>query len=281
MRRTIMTAILVILTISLALPLTGLGQSRIDYSDLEKVLNEYVTGKFVDYHALAENHEDLDKFVGYVKRLSSAEVNGLSENGRLAFWINTFNALTLKSIIDAWPVMSIKRIDGFQEKLWTVAGRPTTLDNIRVRHLGYDIGDPRVYVATCDGTAGSPPLKPYVFTADKIQEQLDKVAREAVNDPEFTILSAEQRKLEINQNLYWFREFFVKKYPDPGRFKDMKPEQAAIMNFIEAHAEGLLKAELAQSDNWKLGTTQYLWMVNSDKRPPVPINPDAPKKPTQ
>lgn len=281
MRRTIITAMLVILTLSLALPSIGLGQSQVDYSDLDRVLKRCVTGKFVDYHSLVEDHAELDLYIGYIRRLPRARVDGMTENERLAFWINTFNALTLKSIIDAWPVMSIKRIDGFREKLWTVAGKPTTLDNIRMKYLGYDIGDPRAYLATCDGTAGSPPLKPYVFTPDKIQEQLDKVAREAVNDPEFTVFQAERHTLEVNNNLYWFREFFVKKYPDQGRFKDLRPEQAAIINFIEEYAEGLLKAELQASDKWVVGTNNYGWMLNSNKRPPVPMNPDAQKKPTQ
>lgn len=281
MRLTIATALLITLTISLTLPSNGLAQTEIDYSRFEKVLTLAVKGKSVDYRALAENHEDLDQFITYVSRLSVAEVDGMTENERLAFWINTFNALTLKAIIDAWPVMSIKGIDGYREKLWTVAGRQVTLDHIRLKILGEDIGDPRAILATCDGTAGAFPLRPYLFLADKIQAQLDQLSKEAVNDKEFTVLRAEQKGLDINLNFYWFRTILMKKYPDPGRFKLMDPEQAAIINFIDDHAVGLLKTELAQTDNWKLGTVPYLWMVNSTKRPPVPKNPDAPKKPTR
>lgn len=279
MHRTIATAILVTLIISLTLPSVGLGQTKIDYSDFEKILKHHVKGKFVDYHALAESHDELDRFVGYLRHLPTAKVDSMSQDSRLAFWINAFNALTLKAIIEAWPVMSIQRIDGFREKLWTVAGRPTTLDNIRMKYIGQDIGDPRAYLATCDGTAGAFPLRPYLFKPDKIQEQLDQLSKEAVNDPGFTVLRAEENGIDINMNLYWFRKILLKKYPDPGRFINVNAEQAAILNFIEDHAEGVLKAELAQSDNWTLGTAPYLWLINSDKRPPVPINPDAPKKP--
>ena len=282
MRLITISTLLAILISTLALPSTGFGQTPIDYSDLDKVLKRIVVKKnFVDYQSLVEDHEDLYNFIDYIRDIPKDDIDGMPENDRLAFWINAFNALTLRAIIEAWPILSIKYIDGFREKTWTIASRPTTLDNIRMKYLGFDIGDPRAYLATCDGTAGGPPLKPFPFTPDKVQEQLDKVAREAINDPAFTILVAEEHTLEVNQNLYWFREFFVKKYPKMGRFVGVNAEQAAILNFIEEHAEGILKAELQQTDKWKISTSQYLWMVNADKRPPVPIDPESPKKPTQ
>lgn len=267
----------VLFVMLLLAPLSALCGYEVDYSDLNSTLNKYVKKPFVDYEGLVQDHEALDQFVGMLMRIPTDEIdNNMTRDERLAFWINSFNALTLKGIVEAWPTMSIKRIDGYQDRIWTVAGHPTTLDNIRVRFLGKELGDPRAFMATCDGTAGAPPLQPYAFDPDSIDVQLDRVTHSIFNNPKLTQLDPEAGELKVNANLYVFREFIQKKYPDKGQFASLPDDQAAVLNFVLDFAEGQLKAELEAKRDWKLSVVSYMWMLNSDKRPPVPKAEGAP-----
>lgn len=263
----LLTVIIATSLLLLSIPSSAVSQTRVNYAPLDTVLAKYVQGKLVDYIGLSEDQGALNRFVGYIQKIPRNQISVMSQDERLAFWINAYNALVLQSIMEAFPTVSIKKIEGFYDRMWFVGGRPTTIDNIRMQFLGYEIGDPRAFLATCDGTMGAPPLQPYAFDPDSIQIQLNRVTKTAINDPTFVKMNAEKGEIEVNSYLFWFHEFLDKKYPDKGRFANFPDERASILNFVLDHAEGLLKAELESRTDWKVDLINYIWLLNSNKLP--------------
>ncbi|MBK8516663.1 MAG: DUF547 domain-containing protein [Saprospiraceae bacterium] len=76
-----------------------------DHSILDKLLGKYVSvfGK-VNYKGLKSDKALLDL---YLSELQNGPGSKASKNEQLAFWINAYNAFTLKMIIDNYPVKSI------------------------------------------------------------------------------------------------------------------------------------------------------------------------------
>ena len=122
------------------------------------------------YRTLKSDRARLDR---YVTELASTAVDKLSRDEQLAFWLNAYDALVLRTVIDHYPIQgrapdypphSIRQIPGAFERLThRVAGRTITLDQIEQTILP-EFHDPRVYFALGRGARGGGRLRSEMFT---------------------------------------------------------------------------------------------------------------------
>jgi hypothetical protein len=168
---------------------------RVDHSAYATILERYVRRHAdginrVRYRALAA--EDRPALDAYLAGLQAARPDGLTRPEQMAYWINLYNALTLKVIVDHYPVDSIRDIDtspGFfasgpwGQKLVTVADEELSLDDIEHRILRPIWQDPRIHYAVNCASIGCPNLQPVPFTADRLDAMLEEGARDYVNHP--------------------------------------------------------------------------------------------------
>ncbi|HET8803621.1 MAG TPA: DUF547 domain-containing protein, partial [Aequorivita sp.] len=84
---------------------------NVDHSQWDKLLKKYVSSDgLVDYKGFKKNQAKLD---GYLKMLSEKEpTNNWSVQELLSYYINLYNAATVKLIVENYPLKSIKDIDG-------------------------------------------------------------------------------------------------------------------------------------------------------------------------
>jgi hypothetical protein len=127
----------------------------------------------------------------YIHAMSGTLVSLLNRNEQMAFWINLYNALTVRVILDHYPVESILKISispGFfstgpwGKKLVEVEGRKLSLDDIEHRILRPIWKDARIhYVVNC-ASVGCPNLRIGAYTGANIDAQLTEAARGYIND---------------------------------------------------------------------------------------------------
>ncbi len=86
-----------------------------NYQKYSTILKTYVKSEQVDYLQLKQNRAELDHFINQLAGVSKKQLSKMSQDEQLAFWINTYNGITLRSIIDHYPLSSIQNIDG----VWT------------------------------------------------------------------------------------------------------------------------------------------------------------------
>ena len=92
------------------------------YQKYSNVLKTYVKSEQVDYLQLKKNRADLDHFINQLAGINNKQLQSMTKNEQLAFWINAYNGITLRSIIDNYPVGSIQDIEGvWKETKWYVA----------------------------------------------------------------------------------------------------------------------------------------------------------------
>jgi len=151
----------------------------------------------------------------YLATLSTTPVSRLSRPEQMAFWINLYNALTVKVVLDHWPVRSIRDIDispglfadgPWGARLITVEGEPLGLDDIEHRILRPIWRDPRIHYAVNCASMGCPDLAAEPYLADRLDAQLDRAGFDFVNHPR--AVRIEKGKLFVSSIYHWFKEDF-------------------------------------------------------------------------
>jgi len=204
----------------------------------DTLLQRYVTaaGK-VDYKSLKADKKALN---AYCQMLADNPVqDDWSRNEKMAYWINVYNAFTVKLIVDNYPAKSILNFDG--GKTWDVkriqiGGKKYSLNQIENEILRPQFNDPRIHFAINCAAKSCPPLHNHAYTADNLEASLEAGAKGFVNDPKYNTLTAS--KAQVSKVFEWYKE----------DFGDLK-------KFLNKYADNPLKASAAvtfQEYNWEL-----------------------------
>ena len=130
-----------------------------------------------------------------------------SKDEKLAFWINAYNAYTIKLINDNWPLKSIKDIENpWTGNLYPVGGEFVSLNDIEHKVLR-KMQEPRVHFAIVCASYSCPKLLNEAYTADKIESQLSAQTKSFVNDTKRNKITAS--KAELSEIFNWFKSDFT------------------------------------------------------------------------
>lgn len=186
-----------------------------------RVLDQYVveagSESGVKYSELKKNPQDLIQFISEIKNLSQEEYNLFSQNQKLAFLINSFNALCLKLVTDNYPVKSIKQIGSFRTSAWkknffTLFGQPRNLHWLEFEAVRKGFHDPRINFALAYPTKGSPVLKKDPYLPDRLPQQLEEAGKDFLRDPSKNRYDQRTKTLELSKIFDWRRKEFEKQY---------------------------------------------------------------------
>lgn len=236
---------------------------------LDRILDTYVRDGFVYYRALRLERGVLDR---YVASLENGLGSSASRDEQVAFWLNAYNALVLRTVIDHYPIEprvddlpsnSIRQIPGaFDRTSHRVAGQSVTLDQIEQSILPA-FGDPRVFLALGRAAVSSPRLRSEAFDAARLEGQLDEAARECTADTQCLRVSQADNRVEINAIFSWREKAFVDAYADRAdpMFSRRSPIERAVLALT---APGLLRMEHAfvSANTFEVHFLPFDWALN-------------------
>lgn len=161
--------------------------------------------------------KDSVNFNGYLKVLKSTppDEKTWTVNEQKAFWINAYNAFTIKLIIDHYPVKSIKNLGGGIYKVNTpwdirfikIGGETYDLNNIEHAKLRRGFDDPRIHFAIVCASKSCPKLIREAYNADQLDQQLDRAAKEFLKDTFRNRISSD--RAEISSIFKWYNGDFT------------------------------------------------------------------------
>ena len=235
----------------------------------DQLLDLYVRNGDVYYRALKAERARLDGFITYQ---GSVAVDKLSRDEQLAFWLNAYNALVLKTVIDHYPITgrsadypakSIRQIPGAFERLpHRVGGRTVTLDQIEQTILA-GFNDPRVFFAIGRGAAGSGRLRSEAFTPARIEEQLAETVTECPTRAQCISIDRDAGKLHASSIFSWREKEFAAAYADkaPPAFANRSPIERAI---VALTLPKLLPSEreFLQKNSFQVVYEPFDWTLN-------------------
>ncbi len=186
----------------------------------DRLLSRYVSvGKDgvnrVDYARWRANADDRKALDAYVLDLAARKPSAMSRDEAFAYWGNLYNAVTLKVVLDRYPIASIRDIKSdswfslkaytgpWQQERVTVEGRKLSLDNIEHDIMRPTFKDPRVhYVVNC-ASYGCPNLMNRAWRAATLEADLEAGARAFVNHARGVSVSA-SGGLTVSSIYKWF-----------------------------------------------------------------------------
>jgi hypothetical protein len=155
------------------------------------------------------------RLAGYIARLAAVPVSRLRRAEQLAYWVNLYNAMTVKVILDNYPVSTILWVNispgwfsfgPWDKKLLTVEGEKFSLNDIEHRILRPIWRDPRIHYAVNCASLGCPNLAPLPYTAQSAGGMLDEAARTYVNHPRGAKVTG--RGLIVSSIFHWYKANF-------------------------------------------------------------------------
>ena len=212
---------------------------KTDHKTWNVLLIKHVdTNGFVDYKSFKK---DLAALNLYLTSLSNSTPDDTwSKDEKMAYWINAYNAFTIKLIIDHYPISSIKEI----ENPWDIKFIELGVDIFSLNDIENKIlrkmEDPRIHFGIVCASFSCPKLQNEAFIASKLDQQLNDATKRFLADPDRNNLS--ENSIEISKIFKWFS-------------KDFKKE-GSIIDFLNKYSE------IKISQNAKKTYKDYNWNLN-------------------
>jgi len=192
-------------------------------------------------------HADRKNLKYYIEFLGAVTVSRYRRSEQLAYWLNLYNALTVRLVIENYPIESIKEVDispGFfvngpwGKKLFEVEGVPISLNDIEHRILRPIWQDPRIHYLINCASISCPNLQPIALTGRNVSAILEAAAREFINHPR--AVSHDGDQLILSKLYQWYAEdfggddesiiFHILKYANP-HLKERLNQHKSITDF--------------------------------------------------
>lgn len=221
----------------------------IDHSDFDELLKKYVAENGdVDYKGFLENKT---QFEGYLEKLSNNHPNDKNwpPADQLAYWINAYNAFTLKLILDKYPIESIKDLKSgipFVNTVWDIKFiniEKSTYDLNNIEHgiIRKQFDDPRIHFAVNCASYSCPRLRAEAYTANRLEEQLADQAKYFVNNKSKNIISENQ--VSLSKLFLWYSG-------------DFKQDGKEVLDFINKYSDVKINKDA------KVKYLDYIWTLN-------------------
>ena len=246
--------ILAITIIWLTGPCRWVSAAGFDHSIFDRILKTYVNDQgLVDYNGIAADQD----FKKYMELLATAQVNSMSHNGRLAFWIDAYNAVTIDKVIKWKPKKSVREtlIPGiwtstkfFTSRENTVAGKRLSQDDIENEILRKRFKDPRIHFAIICASSGCPPLPRFAYTEENVQTRLEEETRKYINSQRGTRVDLADNTLYLSKLFDWYAG-------------DFESKSGSVLNFIKPYLDEKTLAFLER--NPKIAYLNYDWALNA------------------
>ncbi len=210
-------------------PKPVVDETKVFFASADAFFKQHVANGKVAYSSIKGNSGTLDKLV---KTIGALNVDRKDSKTKQAFYINAYNILVIKSIIANNIPSSPLDVKGFFNTLkHQVSGKSMTLDYLEKTVLFGVKKDPRFHFAVVCAAVGCPRIENFAYTPAKLDGQLTKQTKHAVNNADFTKVNNKKKKVYLSKIFEWYKaDFeasgslldFVNKYRDskiPNKYK--------------------------------------------------------------
>ncbi len=248
------------------------------HADLDRVLQRYVDDQGrVDYVALKNDAHDLERYYLLLATYSPDSHPHLfpSEQDKLAYWINAYNAAVIKTVLTHYPISSVAdverpfpffflpRISGFFLFQRVAFGEQTTnLYFLLEGVIRKRFAEPRVHFALNCAARSCPRLPRRAFTAERLDEELDREARNFLAEERNLKIDHGEQAVFLSSIFKWYEEDFVAWYRT--QFPD---QEATLLNYASLYVSPETAEALRRAASYEVRFVPYEWRLNDQRGP--------------
>ena len=232
-----------------------------DHNLFTEILKDNAHNGLVKYKELINN----ENFSNYLEQLSSTNPDELNKNEKLAFWINAYNAFTLKIVAENYPVESITdlhtggKVIGFLlgKTVWDKEFIKINNKNYSLNYIEHEIlrkmDEPRIHFAIVCASISCPAIRDEAYEAAKIELQLSEETYKFLNDTSRNSFDVNEREADISQIFNWFDE-------------DFGESDESILKFVSKYLPENINNDIQSNlDDWDVSYKSYNWDLNELK----------------
>ena len=206
------------------------------------LLQRHVDGNGnVNYSGFKQDGEELSNYLNHLAQHPPSQT--WSKEDSLAYYINLYNAATVKLIVNHYPVEGIKDIPNRWSKKWIKVGNNVLSLNGIEHDILRKMGEPRIHFAINCASYSCPKLWNEAFIPEKVEQQLDQVAHDFVNDP--TKNRFEQDEAQLSKIFKWYKGDFT--------------EDVSLLEYINQYLNDPI------NKNTDIDYLDYDWSLNDAK----------------
>ena len=244
--------------------IVGAKTSFAEQNTFNPLLQKYVQGTEVNFKGLCKD-PGLSQYLDEVSKTDPDKFK--AENEQLAFWLNAYNAYTLKAVCDKYPVKSMAQL-GFgpllvsaalgktvwDKPLVVVNGQKYTLKNVEHVVIRGKFKDPKIQFALYCGAVSCPPLRNEVYEGVRLQEQMADQAKTFFRDPRWNSFDLKSKSATLSSVLNWNAKYF-------GENRD------EILKFVGEFApEDVRDSLIKEPASWTIKYNEYDLTINAVKQ---------------
>jgi thiol-disulfide isomerase/thioredoxin len=234
----------------------------------------------VDYAAWKASPHDVAELHRYVEHLlAQPPAATIDPAEQLGYWIDLYNGLVLREILDRWPIASVVDVAGtdgttgisarglFYDLTFDVGESRMSLLDIETEIIRRNFDDPRAHFALYCGTRSCPLLPGTPFSEGSLERRLDQATRAFVNHGGRVVVDPTTGRIAISPVFGWYEQDFI---DFVKRRADI--EAPTIVDFLVMHADPRLAKELeAARGRQPIEFVAFDWRLNEIGAPDDPI----------
>ncbi len=177
------------------------------FTKTDSFLHAYAKDGRVDYETIKKDHAKLDTLLLLIKTYDpKTTADPLREK---AFWINAYNLLVIKNVVDLYPIKSPRDEAGFFNRIKHLAAKDSlTLDQLEQIKLRERYKDARLHFALVCAAVGCPPLGNKAYLPENVDKQLETRTANAINNPAFVRVDTPAKKVYMSEIFSWYQADF-------------------------------------------------------------------------
>ena len=210
----------------------------------QKVISQHVVDGRVNYQAINGD----DNYLNYLALLKD-RTPFQNSSEELSYWINAYNALAIKGILDGRsPESFFGKIGYFYNAKYKVNGITTNLYDLE-HDIIIPLGEPRIHFALNCASASCPELNDTVYQADTLEQQLEQAATRFINDKTRNRFNLQTKTAYISEIFDWFEDDFEK-------------HSGTVQNYLALYVTDRQVSNALANADFKIEYLEYDWSLN-------------------
>jgi hypothetical protein len=211
------------------------------------LLKKYVRNGRVNYSGF----ESDGAFTQFVASLEETDPSKMSKDEALAFWINAYNALVIRNVLDHPGTRNPLDVNGFFDAItFNVAGRTLTLNDIENKVIRPTYQEPLIHFGLVCAAVSCPPLIPSAYTEANVRSTLRSNAENYLSD-------TKQNRFDVADGTLYVSKIFEWYIADFGNSQD------GIVAFARKYGPAQMVSRIEAAEKVKVKYNEYDWTINA------------------
>ena len=205
----------------------------ISHAIFDELCKQYISPSGnVNYTKFKNDESRLNVYLDLLRNNPPAET--WSKKAQLAYWINAYNAFTIKLILKNFPVKKITDLDGGKpwDKKWIKIGKENySLNNIEHDIMRPKFNEPRIHFAVNCAAVSCPPINNKAWTDENIEIELERVSKAFINNPKLNQIS--KSSVKLSKIFEWYKSDFGDLIEFINEYSQTKISKGSNLNYLE------------------------------------------------